>query len=91
MIDIKETSKLPILLGRLFLATARTRINVHDKVVSLEVGYEKVIANMDKFKKGNDKHDAYVIVIETFDAPGCVSVHDKQGLKNNIFKIETLI
>ncbi|GJU93941.1 reverse transcriptase domain-containing protein [Tanacetum coccineum] len=89
VVNIKETPKLPLLLGRHFLAIARARIDVDDKILSIEVGDEKIIVNMDKFKKGSNKHDASVFVIETFDARDCVSVQDKQEIGKNIFKIET--
>ncbi|GJY05487.1 reverse transcriptase domain-containing protein [Tanacetum coccineum] len=43
ILDKREDSKILIILGRPFLATARAMIDVFDKKITLRVGYEEVL------------------------------------------------
>ncbi|GKC25646.1 homeodomain-like protein [Tanacetum coccineum] len=48
ILDIIEDNKVPIILGRLVLATAHTRIDVFGKKISLKVGTEQITFNINK-------------------------------------------
>ncbi|GJV22476.1 hypothetical protein Tco_1371496 [Tanacetum coccineum] len=48
ILDMPEDSRVPIILGRPFLASARDMINVFNKKVTLRVGDDEVIFNMDQ-------------------------------------------
>ncbi|GJS87051.1 hypothetical protein Tco_0769687 [Tanacetum coccineum] len=43
IIDMPEDIKVPLILGRPFLSTARTKINVYKRKITLRVGEEKII------------------------------------------------
>ncbi|GJT30791.1 DNA-directed DNA polymerase [Tanacetum coccineum] len=51
ILDMREDSKILIILGRPFLATARAMINVFNKKITLRVGNEEVISNVDQLTK----------------------------------------
>ncbi|GJV12469.1 DNA-directed DNA polymerase [Tanacetum coccineum] len=48
ILDMPEDSRVPINLGRLFLATARAIIDVFNKKITLKVGDDEVIFDMDQ-------------------------------------------
>ncbi|GJW27675.1 DNA-directed DNA polymerase [Tanacetum coccineum] len=48
ILDMREDSKILIILGRPFLATARAMIDVFNKKITLRVGNEEVIFNVDQ-------------------------------------------
>lgn len=54
VIDIKEDSSIPILLGRPFLATAGDIIDVKRGNLTFEVGEEKIEFIISKFMKASD-------------------------------------
>nr|GFB20607.1 hypothetical protein [Tanacetum cinerariifolium] len=64
VLDIVEDNKVPIIIGRPMLATAHTRINVFSRKISLEVGTEKVVFNVNK-----GKTRLSVCVINNFQVP----------------------
>ncbi|GKC29725.1 reverse transcriptase domain-containing protein, partial [Tanacetum coccineum] len=68
IIDIKETPKLLMILGRPFLATTHVRTDMTSRNVSIEVGGVKIIVNMDRFIKDKVKHYASVYILEIVDA-----------------------
>ncbi|GKA00665.1 putative reverse transcriptase domain-containing protein [Tanacetum coccineum] len=43
ILDILEDIKVPLILGRLFLSTARAKIDVYKRKITLRVGEEKII------------------------------------------------
>ncbi|GKD46258.1 DNA-directed DNA polymerase [Tanacetum coccineum] len=51
ILDMPEDSRVPIILGRPFLATARAMIDVFNKKITLRVGDEEVIFNVDQSSK----------------------------------------
>ncbi|GJY41657.1 DNA-directed DNA polymerase [Tanacetum coccineum] len=58
ILDMREDSKIPIILGRPFLATARAMIDVFNKKITLRIGNEEVIFDVDQsMKKLLDKDD----------------------------------
>ncbi|GKF95431.1 hypothetical protein Tco_0288166 [Tanacetum coccineum] len=58
-----EDSRIPIILGRPFLATARAIIDVFNKKITLRVGDDEVIFNMDQSmrKPPSDDDECYDI------------------------------
>ncbi|GKE47665.1 reverse transcriptase domain-containing protein [Tanacetum coccineum] len=51
ILDMREDSRIPIILGRPFIATARAMIDVFNKKITLRVGSEEVIFDVDKSMK----------------------------------------
>ncbi|GKD47247.1 DNA-directed DNA polymerase [Tanacetum coccineum] len=51
ILDMPEDSRTPIILGRPFFATARAMIDVFNKKITLRVGDDKVIFDMDQLMK----------------------------------------
>ncbi|XP_071700058.1 uncharacterized protein [Rutidosis leptorrhynchoides] len=51
IMDIEEDTKVPLILGRPFLNTAKAIIDVHEKSLKLRVGTEEVTFNIDQFMK----------------------------------------
>ncbi|GKC23865.1 homeodomain-like protein [Tanacetum coccineum] len=48
ILDMPEDIKVPLILGRSFLSTARTKIDVYKRKITLRVGEEKIIFKSDK-------------------------------------------
>ncbi|GKE87261.1 DNA-directed DNA polymerase [Tanacetum coccineum] len=48
ILDMPEDSIVPIILGRPFLATARAMIDVFDKKITLSIGDDEVIFDIDQ-------------------------------------------
>ncbi|GJX94061.1 DNA-directed DNA polymerase [Tanacetum coccineum] len=48
ILDMPEDSRVPIILGRPFLATARAMIDVFNKKITLRVGDDEVVFDMDQ-------------------------------------------
>ncbi|GJS80561.1 DNA-directed DNA polymerase [Tanacetum coccineum] len=64
ILDMREDSKIPIILGRPFLATAREMIDVFNKKITLRVGNEKVIFDVDKsIKRPPAEDDEYYGIV----------------------------
>ncbi|GJT58178.1 homeodomain-like protein [Tanacetum coccineum] len=86
ILDIVEDNKVPIILGRLVLATAHARIDVFGRKISLEVGTEKVVCNANEGKTPlsicaiNDFQ-----VPEGFDDPKNVNELIEKGLTEVLF------
>ncbi|GJR31772.1 DNA-directed DNA polymerase [Tanacetum coccineum] len=58
ILDMREDSKILIILGRPFLATARAMIDVFNKKITLKIGDEEVIFDVDqKIKKPHTEDD----------------------------------
>ncbi|GJY74080.1 putative nucleotidyltransferase, ribonuclease H [Tanacetum coccineum] len=51
ILDMPEDFRIPIILGRPFLATARAVIDIFNKKITLRVGDDEVIFNMDQSMK----------------------------------------
>ncbi|GJR57437.1 reverse transcriptase domain-containing protein [Tanacetum coccineum] len=63
ILDMPEDSRILIILGRPFLATARAMINVFNKKITLSVGYDEVIFDMDQSNtETKDKKEAENLV-----------------------------
>ncbi|GJW78803.1 DNA-directed DNA polymerase [Tanacetum coccineum] len=58
ILDMSEDSRVPIILGRPFLATARAMIDVFNKKITLRVGDDEVIFDVDQsIKRPTTKYD----------------------------------
>ncbi|GKA53048.1 reverse transcriptase domain-containing protein [Tanacetum coccineum] len=64
ILDMREDSRIMIILGRPFLATARAMIDVFNKNITLRVGSEEVIFDINQsMKKPRTEDDKYFIEI----------------------------
>ncbi|GJT45050.1 hypothetical protein Tco_0953765 [Tanacetum coccineum] len=55
--DMPEDSRIPIILGRPFLATARAMIDVFNKKITLQVGDDEVVFDMEQSMKKPSTED----------------------------------
>ncbi|GJZ84719.1 reverse transcriptase domain-containing protein [Tanacetum coccineum] len=70
---MREDFKIPIILGRLFLATARAMIDVFNKKITLRVGNEEVIFDVDQSTKRPPNEDDECYRIDFLDT----TIHSK--------------
>ncbi|GJZ65855.1 reverse transcriptase domain-containing protein [Tanacetum coccineum] len=88
-INIPKNSRIPIILGRPFLATAQAMIDVFNKKITLRVGDDEVIFDMDQsMKNPPSDDDEYSFVLEdlaeTIDQTDVVDCGDViEGFVNN--------
>nr|GEU91817.1 hypothetical protein [Tanacetum cinerariifolium] len=82
ILDIPEDSRVPIILGRPFLATARAMIDVFNKIIMLKVGDDEVIFDMDQsIKRSPAKDDECYGVDDLVDA---INTEDQEILANDM-------
>ncbi|GJX29422.1 transposon ty3-I gag-pol polyprotein [Tanacetum coccineum] len=63
VLDMEEDHKIPIILGRLFLATSHAMIDVFNKKISFEVGNETITFDIEKLMKFSiPKDDTYLSI-----------------------------
>ncbi|GJR37091.1 reverse transcriptase domain-containing protein [Tanacetum coccineum] len=67
ILDMPEDSRVPINLGRPFLATARAMIDVFNKKITLRVGDDEVIFNVDQSIKRPPSEDDECYSIDDLD------------------------
>ncbi|GKC46448.1 hypothetical protein Tco_1064170 [Tanacetum coccineum] len=67
ILDIPEDSRVPIILGRPFLATARAMIDVFNKKITLRVGDDEVIFEVDQSIKRPPTKDDECYGIDDLD------------------------
>ncbi|GKA23287.1 reverse transcriptase domain-containing protein [Tanacetum coccineum] len=67
ILDMTEDSRVPIILGRPFLATARAMIDVFNKKITLRVGDDEVIFDIDKSIKRPTTEDDECYKIDDLD------------------------
>ncbi|GKC68631.1 reverse transcriptase domain-containing protein [Tanacetum coccineum] len=67
ILDMREDSKIPIILGRPFLVTARAMIDVFNKKITLRVGNEEVIFDVDQSIKRPPTEDDEFYGIDFLD------------------------
>ncbi|GJR80802.1 DNA-directed DNA polymerase [Tanacetum coccineum] len=67
ILDMREDSRIPIILGRPFLATARAMIDVFNKKITLRVGSEEVIFDIDQSMKKPHTEDDECYRIDDLD------------------------
>ncbi|GJS54521.1 DNA-directed DNA polymerase [Tanacetum coccineum] len=67
ILDMREDSRIPIIFGRPFLAIARAMINVFNKKITLGVGSEEVIFDVDQSMKNPRTKDGECYGIHDLD------------------------
>ncbi|GKE15460.1 DNA-directed DNA polymerase [Tanacetum coccineum] len=67
ILDMPEDSRVPIILGRPFLATARAMIDVFNNKITLRVGDDKVIFDMDQSIKSSPAEDDECYGVDDLD------------------------
>ncbi|GJX58923.1 reverse transcriptase domain-containing protein [Tanacetum coccineum] len=67
ILDMSEDSRVPIILGRPFLATARAMIDVFNKKITLRVGDDEVIFDVDQSIKRPSTEDDECYGIDDLD------------------------
>ncbi|GKD25829.1 DNA-directed DNA polymerase [Tanacetum coccineum] len=67
ILDMREDSRIPIILGRPFLATARATIDVFNKKITLRFGSEEVIFDVDQSMKKPRTEDDECYGIDNLD------------------------
>ncbi|GJZ64895.1 DNA-directed DNA polymerase [Tanacetum coccineum] len=67
ILDMREDSRIPIILGRPFLATARAMIDVFNKKITLRVGSEEVIFDVNQSMKKPNTEDNECYGIDDLD------------------------
>ncbi|GKA43752.1 reverse transcriptase domain-containing protein [Tanacetum coccineum] len=72
-LDMPKDFRIPIILGRPFLATAHAMIDVFNKKITLSVGEDRVIFDMyDAMKRPSSKEDNCYSIDEIDEAMACV-------------------
>nr|GFA27130.1 hypothetical protein [Tanacetum cinerariifolium] len=81
ILDIPKDSRVPIILGRPFLATARDMIDVFNKKVTLMIGDNEVIFDINQsIKRPSTKDDECYVVDELDDT---INIGTQELLANN--------
>ncbi|GJY31482.1 reverse transcriptase domain-containing protein [Tanacetum coccineum] len=106
ILDMPEDSRVPIILGRPFLATARAMIDVFNKKITLRVGDDEVIFKVDQsIKRPTTKDDECYWIDEldemingeaqellTNEEPGSFLLRDwKNQLINQTYNVANLL
>ncbi|GJY25412.1 DNA-directed DNA polymerase [Tanacetum coccineum] len=90
ILDMPEDFRIPIILGRPFLATARAMIDVFNKKITLKVGDDEVIFDMEQsVKKPSIEDDECYSIDETINEETHVLLENEQldlFLHNNLEK-----
>ncbi|GJS59047.1 reverse transcriptase domain-containing protein [Tanacetum coccineum] len=87
ILDMPEDSRVPIILGRPFLATARAMIDVFNKKITLRVGDDEVIFDVDQsIKRPTTEDDEYLEYCESADRNN----DDDSDSKNPIRRINSV-
>ncbi|GJU27659.1 putative nucleotidyltransferase, ribonuclease H [Tanacetum coccineum] len=84
VLDMPEDSRVPIILGRPFLATARAMIDMFNKKITLRVGDDEVFFDMDQSIKRPPAEDGLEKSIdqsdlESYESFECDSVNDSDS------------
>ncbi|GJW08590.1 transposon ty3-I gag-pol polyprotein [Tanacetum coccineum] len=67
VLDMKEDHKIPIILGRPFLATTHAMIDVFNKKISFEVGNETITFDIEKSMKFSTPEDDECLSVDLID------------------------
>nr|GEV28821.1 hypothetical protein [Tanacetum cinerariifolium] len=81
ILDMPGDSRVPIILGRPFLATARAMIDVFNKKITLRVGDDEVIFDMDQSIKRSPTKDDECYGIDNID--GVIDEEAQELLAND--------
>ncbi|GJS99597.1 DNA-directed DNA polymerase [Tanacetum coccineum] len=78
ILDMHEDSRVPIILGRPFLATARAMIDVFNKKITLRLGDDEVIFDVDQSIKRPPAEDD-----ECYDIDDTINIETQELLEND--------
>ncbi|GJV62785.1 DNA-directed DNA polymerase [Tanacetum coccineum] len=81
ILDMPEDSRVPIILGRPFLATTRAMINVFNKTITLRVGDDEVIFDMDQSIKRSPAEDDECYGVDDLD--NAINAEAQELLEND--------
>nr|GEU82105.1 splicing factor [Tanacetum cinerariifolium] len=81
-LDMPEDSRVPIILGKPFLATARAMIYIFNKKITLRVGDDEVIFDMDQSIKRPPTKDDECYGVDNLD--GAINTEAHELLANNM-------
>ncbi|GJZ82062.1 reverse transcriptase domain-containing protein, partial [Tanacetum coccineum] len=70
VVNFEPDPRVPIILGRPFLRTAKALIDLYEETLTLRVGKEELVYYADKSKKNKNKHFVHVISIIDFSKAG---------------------
>ncbi|GJV30212.1 DNA-directed DNA polymerase [Tanacetum coccineum] len=76
VLDMKEDHKIPIILGRPFLATTHAMIDVFNKKISFEVGNETITFDIEKSMKFSTPEDDECLSVDMVDKVVSDLVHE---------------
>ncbi|GJV82938.1 reverse transcriptase domain-containing protein [Tanacetum coccineum] len=66
VVNFKPDPRVPIILGRPFLRTAKALINLYEETLTLRVGKEELVYYADKSEKNKDKNFVHAISVIDF-------------------------
>ncbi|GKE68405.1 reverse transcriptase domain-containing protein, partial [Tanacetum coccineum] len=66
VVNFEPEPRVPIILGRPFLRTAKALIELYEETLTLRVGKEELVYYADKFEKNKNKHFVHVISVIDF-------------------------
>ncbi|GJW78474.1 reverse transcriptase domain-containing protein [Tanacetum coccineum] len=66
VVNFEPDPRVPIILGRPFLRTAKALIDLYEEILTLRVGKEELVYYADKSKKNKDKNFVHAIYIIDF-------------------------
>ncbi|GJT92530.1 reverse transcriptase domain-containing protein [Tanacetum coccineum] len=86
VVNIEPDPRVPIILGRPFLRTAKALIDLYEETLTLRVGKDELVYYADKSEKNKNKHCVHAIFVIDFskDDPFSASTttHSDDGLND---------
>ncbi|GJX88378.1 reverse transcriptase domain-containing protein [Tanacetum coccineum] len=79
MVNFEPDPRVPIILGRPFLRTAKSLIDLYEETLTLRVGKEELVYYADKFEKNKNRHCVHAISVIDFSKDESVSYFDSEG------------
>ncbi|GJU49340.1 reverse transcriptase domain-containing protein [Tanacetum coccineum] len=87
VVNFEPDPRVPIILGRPFLRTAKALIDLYEETLTLLIGKEELVYYADKSKKNKDKHFVHAISVIDFskDDPfsGSTTTHSDDPSPNS--------
>ena len=89
ILDMMCNLETPLILGRPFLATSRSIVDVHNRVLTLRVGADKVEIKDSKVKNHSDSHcTAKVVLSEMVQVPIKEDPIDAPNIQETVPKVK---
>ncbi|GKA30700.1 reverse transcriptase domain-containing protein [Tanacetum coccineum] len=70
VVNFEPDPRVPIILGRPFLRTAKALIDLYEETLTLRIGKEELVYYADKYKKNKDKNVVHTISVIDFSKAG---------------------